>query len=155
MAGSDAMLSAAMRLAISALSLLVIVVGPGWGEDGGVDRRPAGVSQDELNRDSAAELDAAAKELLELYQQIITKYSDDPLFLAKLKASQRAWEASRDADLAARYPHADEPNHYGTVFPMCFADYKTELTKERARELRRWLDGIAEGGVCSGSIKTR
>jgi hypothetical protein len=38
---------------------------------------------------------------------------------------------------------------------MCHALYKAELTQARTRELKVWLDGIEEGDVCAGSVKTR
>jgi len=30
----------------------------------------------------------------------------------------------------------------------------TELTEQRAKELKTWANGIPEGGVCNGSVKT-
>jgi len=48
-------------------------------------------------------------ELNARYQQILREYADDPAFIGKLKASQRAWIKFRDAELAALFPHDDEP----------------------------------------------
>ncbi|HRP95130.1 MAG TPA: hypothetical protein PL143_02675 [Rhodocyclaceae bacterium] len=31
----------------------------------------------------------------------------------------------------------------------------TVLTYERTRQLRRWLDGVEEGGACAGSVPIR
>lgn len=43
---------------------------------------------------------------------------------------------------------------YGSVYPMCAALFLKELTEERTEKLRVWLNGIEEGDVCSGSVKT-
>lgn len=48
-----------------------------------------------------------------------------------------------------------EPGSYGSSYPMCVSAYKAELTRARIRELRRWLDGIDEGDICGGSVKTK
>lgn len=39
-------------------------------------------------------------------------------------------------------------------YPMCRYMAVLELTKKRVEELRRWVDGVEEGDVCSGSIKS-
>ena len=94
----------------------------------------------------------ADAELNRVYNEIRKIYSDDKLFLDKLKSAQRAWITSRDADLALEYPHMDEEGYYGSVLPMCTLDSRASLTLERVTYLKRWLDGAEEGDVCSGSI---
>jgi hypothetical protein len=48
-----------------------------------------------------------------------------------------------------------EEGYYGSVHPMCVAMYLTQLTEERIKILRIWLDGIEEGDVCCGSVKSK
>jgi uncharacterized protein YecT (DUF1311 family) len=62
--------------------------------------------------------------------------------------AQKAWEAYRDAQLEAIYPQEGTPG-YGSVFPMCFAKLKTDLTEGRIRDLKA-LTTSGEGDVCYG-----
>ena len=69
--------------------------------------------------------------------------------------AQRAWLADRDAEIEAKYPHADEGNYYGSIFPMRHSLYQTELHPGACQEAARWLDGAEEGDACSGSVDVR
>ncbi len=112
-------------------------------------------TQLELNSCADAEYAAADSELNRVYKSILEKYKQDPKFIAKLRAAQREWLKYRDAEFEAKFPHADEGKtiqYYGSVFPMCAAQYRAELTRERIDKLRVWLDGIEEGDVCTGSV---
>jgi uncharacterized protein YecT (DUF1311 family) len=109
-------------------------------------------TQRDLNDSSGKESANAERELNATYQGILKKYADDPAFIGRLRTAQRAWLRFRDAQLQMRFPPSNQP---GSVAPMCYASYKAELTQARARELKVWLDGIEEGDVCAGSIKTR
>jgi uncharacterized protein YecT (DUF1311 family) len=106
-------------------------------------------TQLELNDCAGEELAAADAELNRVYQAILKKYKDDSRFIEKLRAAQRAWLAFRDAEFEAKFPASDG---YGSIFPMCAAQYKAQLTRERVTRLREWLDGIEEGDACSGSV---
>lgn len=110
-------------------------------------------TQSELNECAASDLDSTDKELNRVYHQILKKYADDPVFITKFKAAQRAWLQFRDAELAAVYPHDSEPTQYGSVFPMCHSGEKARITFLRVKELKRWAEGIDEGEVCAGSVK--
>jgi uncharacterized protein YecT (DUF1311 family) len=55
---------------------------------------------------------------------------------------QRAWEAYRDAQLAALYPPGDTSN-YGSVYPMCLAILKQSLTEGRILVRHRPTKGPA------------
>jgi uncharacterized protein YecT (DUF1311 family) len=109
--------------------------------------------------DSNAEADkiyrAADRELNTVYQQILQDYKSDAAFTGRIKASQRIWIQFRDAELLARYPAKDARLEYGSAYPMCWSIYMTDLTKERTKQLRVWIDGIEEGDVCSGSVRTK
>ena len=112
-------------------------------------------TQVEMNSCAGKEYTAADAELNRVYGSILEKYKEDPKFIAKLRASQRAWLTYRDAEFEAKFPHEDEsksPHFYGSIFPMCAAQYRAQLTQERIVKLREWLDGTEEGDVCAGSV---
>jgi uncharacterized protein YecT (DUF1311 family) len=111
-------------------------------------------AQTQLESNSCAdeEYAEADAELNRVYKAILEKYKGDSKFIAKLREAQRAWLKYRDAELEAKFPHADEPHYYGSIFPMCDAQYRAQLTRERIVKLREWLDGPAEGDICSGSV---
>jgi uncharacterized protein YecT (DUF1311 family) len=114
-------------------------------------------TQTELNECAGNSLVKADHELNRTYQQILKKYAKDTLFLQRLKRAQRAWMTFRDAELQMKFPSSsvtDIKTRYGSVYPMCYANFKAELTERRNKELSVWLKGIEEGDVCSGSVNT-
>lgn len=111
------------------------------------------VTQLESNACADKQYQVADAELNRVYKAVLAKYEKDPLFIEKLRAAQRAWLAFRDAEIAAKYPHAAEGNYYGSIFPMCDALYRERLTRERTEKLREWLDGGEEGDACGGSVE--
>jgi uncharacterized protein YecT (DUF1311 family) len=110
-------------------------------------------SQADMTACSSQSLSAADKELNQVYQQVLSKYAKDPVFIGKLKTAQKAWLAFRDAELAARFPDNDKSN-YGSVYPMCAHNELEAMTRKRTEELRAWLKGTQEGDVCAGSYQT-
>ena len=94
-------------------------------------------------------------DLNRVFQQVLREYKGDIRFIRKLKASQRAWLAYRDAQLQALYPKPDTLREYGSAFRMCSCLALDELTNERVKILRRWIEGTEEGDVCSGSIRLK
>jgi len=108
----------------------------------------------EMNETAFKNYEKADKELNTTYQKIIKEYSADAEFIKNLKAAQRIWVQFRDAEVKAMYPDR-EPGYYGTIQPVCKYNYLTELTEQRIKTLKMWLDGVTEGDVCSGSIKTK
>lgn len=115
----------------------------------------AAKTQMELNTCADTTFKKADKELNELYKKILAEYADDPKFIEKFKASQRAWIKFRDAELDALFPHQDEDRYYGSIFPMCLASWRTTLTEERIAQLKKWSNKVPEGDACSGSIKVK
>ncbi|NLU94154.1 lysozyme inhibitor LprI family protein [Chitinophaga sp. Ak27] len=107
-------------------------------------------SQGEMNKQAGQEYKDADKKLNEIYQLIIKDYAANKTFIQNLKEAQRIWIQFRDAQVKAMYPAAAKT--YGSVFPMCKANYLTELTHQRTEALRVWLNGLPQGDVCSGSI---
>lgn len=115
-------------------------------------------TQAQINACAGAAFGRADAELNRVWQAIQTKYADQPVFLARLKAAQRAWLSFRDAEMAARFPLAPGQQahvEYGSVFPMCESQLKATLTAQRTAQLKVWLDGVEEGDVCSGSVKLK
>ena len=92
-----------------------------------------------MNECAGSELKAAQKRMAALLKKLGVS-PDDP--------AQKAWEAYRDAQLEAIYPREGTPG-YGSVFPMCFAILKTDLTEGRIRDLKA-LTTSGEGDVCYG-----
>jgi uncharacterized protein YecT (DUF1311 family) len=111
-------------------------------------------TQQAMNSCQNLDFEQADAELNRVYRQIQQLYQDDPIFLAKLKQSQRMWIKQRDADLALRFPAEDTAFSYGSAYPVCYAAVATDLTTQRIGFLKQWISGIEEGDICSGSVKT-
>jgi uncharacterized protein YecT (DUF1311 family) len=109
-------------------------------------------TQNDLNKQADESYKKADKELNEIYRKIITEYKSDTVFIKTLKTSQRIWITFRDSELNLRYPQREQ-GYYGSVHPMCVSKYLEQLTNERIKTLKLWLDGVEEGDVCSGSVK--
>lgn len=116
----------------------------------------AAQTQFDLNERAGAQLAEADSELNQVYQQIRNRYRGEQQFLNKLRDAQRAWIAFRDAEIEAIYPppaSGSMQQAYGSMLPMCLAEQKARLTRERTAQLRRWLDGAEEGDPCAGSAR--
>ena len=102
-------------------------------------KNTSSMAQGELNECALKELHKAEMKLEGLLRELgITQESPE----------QRAWEAYRDAQLAAVYPPQDISS-YGSVYPMCLAILKKKLTEGRIRDLRALITS-GEGEVCYG-----
>ncbi|KEQ28216.1 hypothetical protein N180_00850 [Pedobacter antarcticus 4BY] len=111
-----------------------------------------GQSQFGMNSSAAVNYKQADNELNKVYQTILKEYASKTKFIKNIKTAQRLWLKLRDADLEARFP---EKGQYGTAESLCRATYLTSLTRDRIKVLKVWVDGIPEGDVCNGSVKTR
>ena len=111
-------------------------------------------TQSKLNQESNKRYKNSDKELNKVYNQILTEYQSDTNFIEKLKSSQNLWIKFRDAEVEMKYPESDK-SYYGSIFPMCFSEYLSELNKQRTRKLKEWLKPHIEGDVCGGSLKYR
>jgi len=109
-------------------------------------------TQTDLSQKASATYEESDKHLNTVYQTLISDYKDDALFLKNLKESQRLWVQFRDAELALKYPEYGGAS-YGSSISMCKSTYLKELTDKRVSTLRIWVNGIAEGDVCAGSVK--
>jgi len=97
------------------------------------------MTQGGLNECAVKELHNAELKLERLLNQLGIR-RDSP--------EQKAWEAYRDAQLAALYPQ-ETTSSYGSVYPMCLAILKRTLTEGRIRDLKA-LTTSGEGDVCYG-----
>ena len=109
-------------------------------------------TQTEMNLDADKKYKLADTKLNNVYIKIIKLYTADTSFIKNLEISQRLWIQFRDAELKMKYP---DSYSYGSVQPMCISIYSADLTNDRIKTLQAWLDGIEEGDVCAGSIKTK
>jgi uncharacterized protein YecT (DUF1311 family) len=108
-------------------------------------------TQLDINHCGSLDFQSADKELNAVYTAVLEQHKTNTKFLEKLKAAQRAWLKWRDAEMEAVYPEKDDPSYYGSSFPACWNTQLSNLTQERTRQLQKWLDGVEEGDVCSGS----
>jgi uncharacterized protein YecT (DUF1311 family) len=112
-------------------------------------------TQLEMNQKADNEYKKADKELNSIYNKILKDYKVDTKFITKLKVAQNAWIKFRDAEMNALFPEDNKSVEYGSVFSMCWNNALTDLTKQRIKKLKVWLNGIEEGDACSGSIKIK
>ena len=108
-------------------------------------------TQAEMNKTAYAEYNIADKQLNEIYQTILSKYSSDTLFVKNLKKSQRIWIQFRDAEMEMKFPEYAKGT-YGSIQPTCNALYLKELITKRIETLKKWIS-TTEGDVCSGSVR--
>jgi uncharacterized protein YecT (DUF1311 family) len=113
-----------------------------------------GQTQAEINTEANESYKKADKELNEIYQKILSEYKSDVEFIKNLKTSQKIWITFRNAELKMKYPDRD-PGYYGSIHPLCVANYLEQLTWERIKTLKTWLNGVEEGDACCGSIKSK
>ncbi len=110
-----------------------------------------GQTQAELNTEAKTEYKKVDKDLNQVYQKLLQDYKSDTIFIKCLKEAQRQWVKFRDAQVKMKYPPYKDAGE--SVLPMCCNYYLKELTTNRIKELKKWIDGVEEGDVCSGSVK--
>ena len=110
-------------------------------------------TQAEMNQTASNAYKQADAELNQVYQQILSAYSDDEVFLQALKESQRNWIKFRDSEVKMKYPPR-EPGWYGSIHGMCISYYKADLTNQRTTKLKEWLQSEEEGDACAGSVRS-
>ena len=99
-------------------------------------------TQLELNACALDEFKRADLELNETYAALLKKENQDPTFIRKLRAAQRAWITFRDAEIDATFAcnEKDPRVCWGSMLPLSVSAYKTKLTRERTARLQRILD---------------
>jgi uncharacterized protein YecT (DUF1311 family) len=107
-------------------------------------------TQLELNHSACGELKHADRKLNQVYQQIITKHSNDTIFITHFKEAQRKWIAFRDAYVDSMYI-PEYYTTYGSIRPLCQCYFIEKITNDRLKQLQLWTDGVEEGDACVGS----
>lgn len=99
-------------------------------------------TQMEMNQCAYEAFQKADQELNKVYNEVRQKNKEDKLFLKNLKTSQRVWLKFLEAELNAIYscPEGNQRICFGSMFPLLYNDSKTELTKERTIQLKRYLN---------------
>ena len=91
-------------------------------------------NQSEMNREAEAAFAKADAELNRVYAKVVATLDEGSR--AKLKASQRAWIAFRDAQ--AEFEMDNEARD-GSMAPMIYAGVRSSLTKARLTEFKELL----------------
>ncbi len=97
-------------------------------------------AQSEMNvcaNEEAARVEAA---LNEAYHKLLSKVANQPEASEKIKASERAWIAYRDAYMDAMYPAKDKQAEYGSIYPMEFDLRRAKLTQQQVAALKDLLE---------------
>ncbi len=98
------------------------------------------MTQSEMNHCAGLDAQQADADLNRVYKDLLAKLKNDDSAIKKLRAAQRAWLAFRDARLQELFPATDKQAEYGSMYPMCYAQVTTAMTKERTTQLRRMLE---------------
>jgi hypothetical protein len=93
------------------------------------------------------------RKLDSLYELILLKYTDDPMFIKNFELAQNAWRKYYKLEVKAMFPDY-MPNPYGSMFLSCESVYARKLIKARINEVLLWLVG-SEDGECKSSIKPK
>ncbi len=102
-------------------------------------------TQYEMTQNSCREFKEVDLELTQVYNQVIENNKTQEVFIRNLKKAENSWIKYRDSHLSSVY--SDPAENYGSVHPMCVCLLKTEMTKSRISELKRFLE-VTEGDVC-------
>ncbi|WP_430388362.1 lysozyme inhibitor LprI family protein [Dyella sp. 20L07] len=141
-----------MRFALLASLLLIAVAFAAKADQPPVDREVEATfcanakTQLDMTQCAGTAADAADRDLNATYQAVLKKWANFPGMIEKLRASQRAWLAYRDADIASRFANADaEGANRGTAYPAAYGFYRAGLERERTARLCEYLRGDAYG----------
>ena len=108
-------------------------------------------TQYELNKAACDQLKQADNDLNKVYQQVLSGYKNDKVFINQFITAQKKWIEFRDAYVASMYIPQYRDN-YGSIMPMCQCYFIEKITTDRTKQLRVWLDGVTEGDACIGSV---
>jgi uncharacterized protein YecT (DUF1311 family) len=112
-----------------------------------------GQTQMQLNEEACGEYKKADAEMNWAFGLIMRNYRGNQSFVSAMRRAQLAWLRYRDAQLESIFP--GDARKYGSINPMCRCMQLAEITKARTQILNRWVEGIEEGDVCSGSVKVK
>ena len=99
-------------------------------------------TQAEMNAVARADFERADAQLNKTYQSVLAKLRDAES-KQKLRETQRAWIASRDAEAARAAKEAEG----GSMAPTLRYEAMTHLTQERTKELKAMLDHRTGSGL--------
>ena len=94
-------------------------------------------SQGEMNRTAADDYKKSDAELNRVYKKLMAK--QDATGAAKLRKSQRAWIAFRDAEMA----FAGDEFRGGSAEPLSIYGAGNRLTQARIKQLNAYLESLA------------
>ena len=107
-------------------------------------------TQVDLGRCAAAEWSSTEKEMEAIYAAVLERHKQNPLFVDRLRRSQDAWKAYREAYLEAIYPNESPgQNNWGSIHAMCRSTVMEGKAHQRIKELKQWLEKSPD--VCGGS----
>lgn len=122
--------STLLSVTLAMLAVLAVLPGAAFGQT--CDNSE---NQMELNQCFADILKTSDVRLNAAYREIEKRLADDSFYLERLKSSQRAWIAFRDAECRFINARADG----GSIFSMLQSQCHTTLTDKRATELESYL----------------
>lgn len=97
-------------------------------------------SQSEMNAQAAKDFAKTDKDLNKVYQQIMTKYAKNTLFIQHMKAAQLAWINFRDAEFRREFPKfMNGQVEYGSMFSLERSTFMQEMTEQRTITLKKIL----------------
>ncbi len=99
------------------------------------------VAQNELNACASEESYRVDAELNRVFRELLSKNSDDPAAVEKIKKAQRAWVAFRDAYIEAMFPAEDKLAGYGSMYPMERDQILATLTRRQVEALQDLIRG--------------
>jgi uncharacterized protein YecT (DUF1311 family) len=97
-------------------------------------------AQSEMNVCANEEAVRVEAELNEIYHKLLSKVASQPEAIERIKTSERAWIAYRDAYMDAMYPAKDKQAEYGSIYPMEFDLRRAKLTKQQVAALKDLLE---------------
>jgi uncharacterized protein YecT (DUF1311 family) len=96
-------------------------------------------TQAEMNACASDDLAREDAELNAVYQKLLAKAASDPNAVAKIKTSEKAWIAYRDAYLDAMYPAEDKQTQYGSIYALESGLVRIKLTRHQVSALKELL----------------
>jgi len=109
-----------------------------------------GQTQVEMNQEAENQYINTSKKLNSVCQVILRKYANNKIFIKNAKIAQRKWIQFRDSQVAMKFPQRASPGYYGSVLPMCYFNYLTEITEDRIKQFTQYTIPWIEWGVSSG-----
>ena len=95
-----------------------------------ISHQAFGQTQTEMNQEAQSRYLKSDKELNLVYDQILKEYNKDDEFITSLKIAQRIWVQFRDAETNSKFPARNSRIEYESIYPLCLANYLTELTQK-------------------------